>query len=380
MDQTSHITVREVKTRREQLEFLRFPLDLYRGNPCFVPPLWGDEKKIFSKNYVYTRDGSCEAVYFNAYDGKKIVGRISGILQKASNEKRGEKRVRFNRFDAVNDPAVAAALFGAVEDWARARGMDTVCGPLGFSDLEREGLLIEGFDQLSTFEEQYNADYYQSLIENLGYEKEVDWNESKLRAPKEGGEDLKKLADFIMKRYDLHFGPAKSTNDFLRRYGDGFFEMIDKTYADIYGTVPFTDGMKKMMIDNFRLIIDLRHVAVILDRNDRIVCFGLCFPSIAEAVQKSDGHLTPAALVRLLRAIRHPRVIDLGLVGVDPEYANRGISTAISAALIEMLQEDGVEYAETNLNLEDNLPIQNQWRRFDREIHKRRRAFVKKLS
>lgn len=373
------ITVREVRTRREKLDFLNFPLDLYRDNPCFVPPLWSDEKKIFDKDYVY--GDTCEAVYYNAYAEGKIVGRISGILQRASNEKRGEKRVRFTRFDAINDPAVAEALFGAVERWALEKGMDTVCGPLGFSDLEREGLLIEGFDQLSTFEEQYNADYYPALIEHCGYVGEADWNESKLRAPKEkeAGEELKKLSEFIMKRYDLHFGEAKNTRDFLNRYAKGFFEMIDKTYADIYGTVPFTDGMRKMMIDNFKLIIDLRHVAVILDKDGNIVCFGICFPSIAEAVQKSRGHLTPAALVRLLRAIKKPRVIDLGLVGVDPAYANRGISTAISAALIDMLTEGGVEYAETNLNLVDNAAIQNQWKRFDREIHKRRRAYVKRL-
>ena len=158
------ITVKEVQTKREQREFLNFPLDLYRGNPYFVPPLYGDEKKIFRKDYIY--NDTCEAVYYNAYRDGKMVGRISGILQKAANEKYNEKRVRFTRFDAIDDQAVADALFGAVEAWAKARGMDTICGPLGFSDLEREGLLIEGFDQLSTFEEQYNAPYYQKLIEN----------------------------------------------------------------------------------------------------------------------------------------------------------------------------------------------------------------------
>lgn len=372
------VEIREVKTKKEQREFLDFPLDLYRGNPCFVPPLWGDEKKIFRSDYVYY--DTCEAVYYNAYRDGKIVGRISGILQKAANEKNKEKRVRFTRFDSINDREVAAGLFGAVEKWALSKGMDTVCGPLGFSDLEREGLLIEGFDQLSTFEEQYNADYYGGLIESLGYEKEVDWTESKVMAPDEGAEEIQKMADFVMKRYDLHFGPAKNTKDFLDRYADGFFDLIDKSYDGLYGTVPFTDGMKKMMIDNFKLIIDIKHVAVILDKNDRIVCLGICFPSIAKAVQKSDGHLTPAAIVRLLRAIKHPEIIDLGLIGVDPEYANRGISTAVCAALIKMLNEDGVKYAETNLNLETNYAIQNQWKRFKSVRHKRRRSYVKKLS
>ncbi len=372
------VTIREVRTRKEQREFLNFPLDLYRENPNFVPPLYGDEKKIFRKDYVYY--DTCEAVYYNAYRDGKIVGRISGILQKAANEKNHEKRVRFTRFDAIDDQEVASALFGAVEAWAKQKGMDTICGPLGFSDLEREGLLIEGFDQLSTFEEQYNAPYYQKLIEALGYRKEVDWTESKIYPPEKNDGALARVTEKLMARYKLHFGPAKNVNDFLNRYADGLFELLDKSYDKLYGTVPFTDGMKKLMIDNFRLIIDLDHVAAILDEHDNIVCLGICFPSIAKAVQPSRGHLTPAAIVRILWAIKHPKVIDLGLIGIDPEWANRGISVAISAALERMLREDGVEYAETNLNLEDNYAIQNQWKRFVAVPHKRRRSFIKRLE
>ena len=218
------ITVKEVQTKREQREFLNFPLDLYRGNPYFVPPLYGDEKKIFRKDYIY--NDTCEAVYYNAYRDGKMVGRISGILQKAANEKYNEKRVRFTRFDAIDDQAVADALFGAVEAWAKARGMDTICGPLGFSDLEREGLLIEGFDQLSTFEEQYNAPYYQKLIENCGYGKEVDWTESKIYPPEKNDGALARVTEKLMARYNLHFGPAKNVNDFINRYADPLFELI----------------------------------------------------------------------------------------------------------------------------------------------------------
>ena len=368
----------EVKTRKQQREFLSFPIKLYKGNPYFVPPLWMDEKKIFKKNFIY--NDTCEAVYFNAYREGNMVGRISGILQKAANEKNGEKRVRFTRFDSIDDPEVAGALFGAVEKWALEKGMDTVVGPLSFSDLEREGLLIEGFDQLSTFEEQYNYDYYQRLIEGLGYVKEVDWTESRLYPPKEDNGHLKQLSDRLLKRYDLHFGTAKNVNEFLDKYADGLFEILDKSYDQLYGTVPFTDGMKKLMIDNFKLIIDLDHVAAIVDKDDNVVCLGVCFPSIAKAVQKSNGHLTPAAIVRILRAIRHPEIIDLGLIGVDPAWAMRGVSVAISAELERMLRAPGVEYAETNLNLEDNLMIQNQWKRFTEVKHKRRRAYVKKLA
>ena len=372
------IEVREVKTPREKKEFLDFPLKMYKHNDCFVPPLYMDEKKIFRSDYVYY--DTCEAVYYNAYRDGVMVGRISGILQKVSNEKRGEKRIRFTRFDSIDDTEVACALFRAVEDWGRSLGMDTVCGPLGFSDLEREGLLIEGFDQLATFEEQYNADYYPRLLEAAGYVKEVDWIERKVKSPDDGGESLEKMADFIRRRYGLSVAPAKNIRDFLKRYADDMFEILDKSYAPLYGTVPMTEGTKKMILDNFKLIIRLKYVAAIVDEQGKVVCFGLCMPSLARAVQPSGGRMTPAAIVRLLRAIRRPKILDLALVGVDPEYANRGISTIITASLARMLREDGVEFAETNLCLEDNYSIQNQWKRFNCVIHKRRRSYVKSLK
>ena len=372
------IEVKEVKPPRQKREFVKFPLKLYKNNPCFVPPLYGDEKKIFSPDYVYY--DTCEAVYYNAYRDGVMVGRISGILQKASNQKHNEKRVRFTRFDSINDVEVARALFDAVEAWGSSLGMDTICGPLGFSDLEREGLLIEGFDELATFEEQYNADYYPQLIEALGYRKEVDWIERKIYAPDEGDNTLEKMADFIRRRYHLSVASAKNISDFLRRYGDDMFALLDKTYAHLYGTVPFTDRMKKMVLDNFKLVIKLKYVAAITDENGKVVCFGLCLPSLARAVQPTGGRLTPLALVRLLHAINHPRILDLALVGVDPDYANRGISVLLTSELARMLRQNEVEYAETNLCLEDNFAIQNEWKRFNAQIHKRRRSYIKELK
>ena len=371
------VVIEEVKTKKQQREFLNFPLKMYKDNPCFVPPLYGDEKKIFSKDYVYY--DTCDAVYYNAYMDGKMVGRISGILQKVSNEKRNEKRVRFTRFDSIDDQSVADALFAAVEKWAKGKGMDTVCGPLGFSDLEREGLLVEGFDQLSTFEEQYNAEYYGRLIENCGYAKEVDWLESKIYLPDEPDKRLEKLGEGLMKRYNLHIGEAKNPRDFINRYGDDLFALLDVAYEDIYGTVPFTDGMKKMMIDNFLMIVDLKKTAVILDENNKLVCLGVSFPSIAKAVQKSGGRLTPLTLIKLLKSIKKPEILDLGLVAVAPEYANKGVGGIVSAYLMRLLRESGVEYAETNLNLESNHAILNQWKRFKSVQHKRRRAYVKRL-
>ncbi len=373
------VTIKEVKTKKEQKAFLNLPLRMYRDNPYFVPPLYGDEKKIFSKDFIYS--DTCETGYWLAYRDGKVVGRIMAIIQRAANEKNNEKRVRFDRFDAIDDQEVANALFGAVEQFAKAHGMNAVCGPLGFSDLEREGLLVEGFDQLSTFEEQYNAEYYGRLIEGCGFEKEVDWVESRLYAPPaETTAKLKKLSEQVLKKYKLRIGEAKNVNDFINRYQQGLFDLLDVAYEGLYGTVPFTPGMKKMMIDNFRLIIDLEHVVCVLNEQDKVVCFGVSFPSIAKAVQKSKGHLTPAALIRLLKAIKRPKVIDLGLIAVAPEYVNTGIPAVIAAVMCDMLSDGTTEYAETNLNLEDNMQIRNLWKRFNAVQHKRRRAYVKSLD
>ena len=371
------LEIREVKTKKEIKQFVNFPLELYKGNPYFVPPLYMDEMKMFKKGYVY--HDQAEDVFFNAYEDGKMVGRIQGILQKVSNEKDHVKRVRFTRFDSIDDQKVADALFKAVEDWAKQKGMDTIVGPLGYSDLEREGLLIEGFEELSTFEEQYNFPYYQKLVENCGYTKEVDWVERKLYSPKEKSDRLERLSKVMMRRCHLHFGEAKNTKDFLNKYADQFFEILDETYKNIYGTVPFSEGMKKMLIANFKLIIDMRFVAVILDENNKVVCFGLCFPSIAKAVQKSNGHLTPGCVYRILKAVKHPEVIDLGLIGVLPKYQMMGIASAIVNQVQIMLESKGIKYAETNLNLEDNTAIISQWKNFDSVQHKRRRSFIKKI-
>lgn len=372
------ITVTEVKTKKQQKEFIDFPLKLYKDVPYFCPPLYGDEKKMFRPDFVY--NDQCETVYYNAYRDGVMVGRISGILQRAHNKKTGERRVRFNKFDSIDDQEVADALFSAVEKWAAEHGMDKVFGPMGFSDLEREGLLIEGFDQMSTFEEQYNYDYYQRLIEHCGYAKEAEWNESRLYLPDKWDDKLEKTCELLMKRYNLRIGPAKNTNDFINKYADKFFDLLDRSYEHIYGTVPFTDGMKKMMIANFKLIIDVHYVAVLLNEKDEIVCLGLCFPSISGAVRKSNGHLTPIAVLRILKALKKPKVIDLGLVGVAPEYANRGIGAIASLFIMKMLRDDRLEFAETNLNLVDNYAIQNMWGRFKRVINKKRRTYIKRLE
>ena len=340
-----------------------------------------DERKIFRKDYVY--NDCCRSVCFLAYQDGKVAGRIQGIVQEAANAKNGQKRARFTRYDVVDDPDVSKALFASVEKWALEQGMDTLNGPLGFSDLEKEGLLVEGFDRQATFEESYNAEYYGRHLESLGFVKEADWTGSFLYGAEspETQQELEELTRFIFRRYKLHFGPAKSGKDFLKRYADGIFELMDKAYDGLYGTVPFTDGMRKLMLDNFSIAISPKYTAVVLDENEHVVCFGVAIPALASALKGTRGHLTPKVVWRLLRCLRKPDALDLCLVGVEPEYLNRGISAAFSSALMGMLRDNpDIRYADTNLNLEENWAIQNQWKRFKRDECKRFRAYVKPLQ
>ena len=376
----SSVTVITVKTKAEQRAFVRFPLSLYKGCEPFIPPLYGDEMKIFTSKNAYA--DTCESICFLAKRDGKTVGRIQGIIQHQSNELNGEKRLRFSRFDAIDDEEVARALFDALEAWGKEKNLDTVCGPLGYSDLEREGLLIEGFDQLSTFEEQYNYDYYPALIEGCGYEKEIDWLEFRLRAPKEKNVMLSRVAERALELNKLHVvdPSTMSKKEYISRYKDGVFDCIDLCYRDLYGTVPFTESMKKQLIDQFMLIINKKYLIVICDENDRVVSFALCLPAIGKALQKSGGRLSPLALLRLLSAIRHPESIDLALVAILPEYQSAGINAVMLQKMTEYLESGDVEYFETNLNLETNTAVMAQWKYFDAQQHKRRRSYVKKLN
>ena len=368
------IEVKEVTSKKMQKEFLNFPLKLYKGVKQFVPPLYGDEKQIFNKNYMYY--DTCEAVYYNAYKDGEIVGRISGIIQRQSNEKTGEKRIRFTRFDAIDDQEVANRLFDAVKEWAKSNGMEKICGPLNFSDLEREGLLIDGFDEISTFEEQYTYPYYPKLIENYGFEKEVDWVEYKIYPPKEVDPKIKKISEMVQKRYNLHVAKEKNTNSLIKKYKDGIFDCLNQGYKDLYGVVPHTEKMKQSLIKQFKLVIDIDFVIVICDENNKVVGFGLAFPSLSEAVNKCGGKLFPFGVFKLLKAIKHPKIYDFGLISVYPEYQIKGVNSIILEQLMQRMIDSGLEYCETNLNLEDNTKVQAQWKFFEHTQHKRRRSYI----
>ena len=374
------VEIKQVCSKQQQKDFLQFPLDLYKGNPYYIPPLYMDEKKIFRKDYVY--NASCDSVFFNAYKDGKMAGRIQGIIQRDANAKNGEKRARFTRIDGIDDAEVFKALLEAAENWAREQGMDTVQGPIGYSDLEKEGLLIEGFDVPGNFETTYNMPYYQKHIEALGYEKEVDYTGSFLYGPEteETLQEMEQLVQFIFKRYKLHFGESKNGADFLRKYADGIFNLMDQSYEGLYGTVPFTDGMRKLMVDNFGLVISPKYSAIILDEENRPVCFGLAIPSLNKAFRGTRGHITPGVAIRFLQCLRRPESLDLCIIGVDPAYLNRGVSAALTLAIMKMLKENkSLRYADTCINLEDNYAIQNQWKRFRRDVPKRYRCYVKAL-
>lgn len=375
----SVVNVIKVETKAQRREFVNFPLRLYKNNPYFVPPLYADELAVFTDKNAYAN--TCESVFFLAQRDKKTVGRIQGIIQRQYNELHSEKRIRFTRFDSINDVEVAKALFDALEGYAAEQGLDTVCGPLGYSDLEREGLLIEGFDRLSTFEEQYNYEYYASLIEACGYAKEIDWLEFSLKAPKEKNIMLARVAERALELSKLHVvDPDKmSKKEYIERYKDGVFECIDLCYRHLYGTVPFTEDMKKQIIDQFMLVINKKYLVVICDEQDKVVSFALCIPGFGEALQKSGGRLTPAALIKMLRLVRKPKVIDLALVAILPEYQSAGINAVMLNKMTEYLESGEIDHFETNLNLETNVQVMAQWKYFDSEQHKRRRSYIKTI-
>lgn len=369
----------EVLTKKQRKEFVEYPLRLYKGNEWFVPPLYGDEMKIFTDKNTYAKVS--KSVFYLAVRDGVTVGRIQGILQCQFNEIHNAKQVRFTRFDVENNQETANALFKAVEDWARQQGMEEIVGPLGYSDLEREGLLIEGFDYLSTFEEQYNYPYYQSLIENCGFVKDVDWIESRLFSTPQQDERLVALAKRALTRNNLRVvSDGMPKGKFLKKYAKGIFTLLDECYKELYGFVPYTPEMIKEILNQFKLIINMKYVRAICNENDEVVAFGCCIPGIGKAVRKTGGRLTPGCLIRLLKAVAKPESIDLALVGIMPRYRNSGLSAFIMLTLQDMLEQDNVKYLETNLNLETNISIQANWKHFDNIQHKRRRSFIKKLS
>ena len=291
-----------------------------------------------------------------------------------------EKRVRFSRFDSINDQDVANKLFLSVENWAIEQGMNIIHGPMGYNDLDREGLLIEGFDQMSTFEEQYNYDYYPTLIENYGFKKEVDWVEYRLFRPKEPIERIERISNAVSKRYELILNSPKNVKKYIKSNKQKLFKLLDDAYSPLYGVVPFSDKVKDALIEQFNLVLNDDFLVTVTNKTEDIVAFGLVLPSLSESVNKNKGKLLPFGIFRMLKQIKKPKSVDLALIAIEPSYQNKGVSAMIMSALIKGMIEKDIDYAETNLMLETNNRIQNQWDVFDYIQHKKRRSYIKKLK
>ena len=372
------VEIIEVKTKKDIKNFITFPLKMYKGCDSFVPPIYADERKLLKSG---GNSDTAQSVFYLAKREGKVVGRIHGIIQKQYNSIHNEKRARFTRFDSIDDTEVSSALLGAVEKWALGNGMDTVCGPLGFSDLDREGLLIEGFEENSTFEEQYNYEYYGKLIENSGYLKEIDWLEFELKAPEKKNPMLARVAERALELNKLHIADTNmSKKDYVAKYGNSFFDCLDECYSKLYGTVPISPEERKELISQFITLLNIEYLVFICDEKDRVVAFGLCFPSFGDVLKKSGGKLTIPTLIKLIKAVKNPKALDLGLVAVRPEYQNAGINAVLVNGIVDMLVSGKIEKCETNLNLETNTAVIAQWKYFNARQHKRRRSYIKEIK
>jgi hypothetical protein len=372
------VEIRRVETKRQLKSFIRFPYSIYKGDPCWVPPLDMDDMTTLSrdKNPAFEY---CEAEYWMAYRDGRAVGRVAGIINHRYIEKWGKKRARFGWIDFVEDIEVAAALLKAVEDWARSKGLEAICGPLGFTDLDREGMLIEGFDRLGTYATNYNKPYYPRLLERLGYAKDVDWLEFRIRTPKEIPEKVRRVQELISKRAGVRIYEWKSKKQVEKMFGGQIFSLIDEAYEHLYGTVPLTERQVQYYIKTYLGFVDPRFTKVLVDESDRLVGFGITMPSLSEAVRKARGRLFPLGWLYILSALRKPKVIDMYLVAVKRELQARGAIALIMNAINDSAIKAGVEFSETNVELETNIEVQGLWKDYDKEQHKRRRAYIKAL-
>ncbi len=373
------VNIEEVKTKKQQKIFVQFQLDLYKDCPYFVPPIVSDELKIFNPKKNANFD-DCEAVYYLAYKDGKVVGRIAGILQKASNAKTGKKLVRFSRVDFVDDIEVSKALFEAVEKWAKSKKMEAVHGPLGFNDLEREGLLIEGFDQMSTFEENYYYPYYKEHLDKLGYTKDVDWLEYKIFIPDKIDERIGRISEKVAQRYGLREVKFKSKSKMIDQYKDQIFRLINDCYGPLYGVVEINEKLQAQFVGQFKLAVNTRYLCLVVNAEDKLVGFGLAFPNFSNSIKKMNGRLFNPHIFGLLRELKHPKICDFALFAVDQEYRDKGVTSFIFNKILNNFIEDKIEYCESLLQLEDNVTIMNQFNSYDRQFHKRRRCYIKQLT
>ena len=376
------VEIREVKSRSELKQFIQFYYDLYRGCDCAVPFLYFDEIATLrsDKNPSFE---CCEAQYFLAYKDGKIVGRVAAIINRRANERWNCHQVRFGWFDFIDDLEVSTALLKAVEDWGRERGMVEMAGPLGFIDTDREGMLVEGFDQLASMYVNYNYPYYPRHIEQMsGFKKDNDYVECKVKVPEIVPEKFVKVTDMVRRRYGLKVHKFTRHELIEEGYGRKVFDLLNATYADLYGFSQLSDRQIDKLVNDYIKIADLNLVTAIMDA-EKMVGFGITFPSFSRALQKTrDGRLFPFGWWHVLKILKWHKtpIVDLLLIGVLPEYRAKGANALIFNDLIPYFQQYNFEYAETGPMMETNEGVLSQWQYLEATVHRRHRCYRKLLG
>ena len=376
------VTIKKVTDRRDLKRFIRFNYELYKNNPYSVPDLYDDMLRTLSKEKNAAFE-FCEADYFLAYKDGKLVGRVAAIINHRANQAWGKQEVRFGWIDFTDDTEVSEALIRTVEQWGRERGMTHIQGPLGFTDMDAEGMLIEGFDQLGTMATIYNYPYYAAHMERLGFQKDADWVEFKIYIPDAIPDKHRRISELVQRKYGLKIKKYTSGKKIAHDYGQAIFELINEAFAPLYGYSALSQRQIDQYVKMYLPILDLRMVTLVTDADDRLIAVGISMPSLSRALQKAHGRLLPFGWFHLLKALyfkRRSHILDLLLVAVKPEYQNKGVNALLFSDLIPVYQQLGFEYAESNVELELNGKVQAQWDYFKTEQHKRRRAFVKEIA
>ena len=372
------IIIKEVTTKKDLKKWLEFPNKLYKENEFFVPFLMSDEMETFSpnKNPAYA---FCETKLFLAYKGEEIVGRIAGLINHAYNKKWDKNAVRFTRFDFIDDYEVSKALFDKVVAWGEEKGYTEIMGPIGFTDMDHEGMLIEGFEEFNLSITFYNHPYYIDHMERLGLKKDIDWFEYRINVPEALDPRFEKISNHIIKKNGYE---VVTYNNRKVLYNDAFeaFKIIDVAFSKLYGTVPLTPEVIKHAIDGYIPVVNLDYVCSIKDRNGNIIGFGVLVPSIAKALKKSDGKMLPFGVFRLLKALNGKNdTLEMFFVAVHPDYQVQGLPAILISTLAKKIIENGVKYCETGPMLETNTAVHSMWRHFDKRQHRRRRCYIKAI-
>lgn len=370
------IQIKKVETRSELKKFIQFPHKLFKGNEFWVPPLNRDEMFTLSKDTNPAFE-HCEAEYWLAYRDGEIVGRIAGIINHAANAKWG-KKVRFGWIDFVEDIEVAKALLNAVEEWGKAKGMESIQGPLGFIDMDNEGMLVEGFDKLPTIANIYNYPYYPKILEQLGYIGDEDWVQYQFNASQDIPEKMDRINALIAEKYKLHIPKFKNSKEILK-YADSLFKTINAAFSHLYGYSELTQKEIQALIKNYFSFVNPELVCLVLDENDNVVAFGVSMPSLSKAFQKAKGKLFPFGFIHILKALKNLETIDLYMNGVHPDWQKRGIHSLYYVEMNKAYIRNGAKIAISNPQLESNVAAVSVWNNYEKDPYIRRRCYAKKF-